>query len=139
LALVINAVSGWTQNQLHIHLSCLKPDVARLLRDHMDQIGLTWKPLSFRLLGYRVLARRLNGAGFGAQDPFKILADGVHGAHDAMGTRSLAAVGVVFPDGSPGFVLLSHTASPATGDIGVGEDILDYSCGILGPPAPPAG
>lgn len=134
LALAINSVTGRTQNQLHIHLSCLKPPVAAYLRQHLNDIDEIWRPLTFPLPDHQILVRRLYGAQFGDNDPFKILASGVPAARGHMAAQSLAAIGALFPDGRPGFVLINHQANLAIGDLGVGEDILDYSCRILSHP-----
>jgi CDP-diacylglycerol pyrophosphatase len=134
LALAINSVTGRTQNQLHIHLSCIGPQTAARLGRRLNEIDETWRPLAVPLPDHPVLVRRLYGAQFGGNDPFKLLATEVPGARTHMAAQSLAAVGVVFPDGRPGFVLINHQANPATGDLGSGEDILDYSCQILSHP-----
>ncbi len=134
IALAINSVTGRTQNQLHIHLSCLKPLIAAHLRRHLDDIDETWRPLNIPVPDHKMLARRLYGAQFGDRDPFKLLADGVPGARANMAAQSLAAVGAVFPDGRPGFILINHPANLALGDLGASEDILDYSCRILNSP-----
>jgi CDP-diacylglycerol diphosphatase len=51
--------------------------------------------------------------------------------HIHMDLQTLVAVGATGPDGRPGFILLTGAAHPATGDAGVGEEILDHGCGIL--------
>ncbi len=42
LSLAINSTSGRTQNQLHIHIDCLAPDVVRALREQGPKIGTQW-------------------------------------------------------------------------------------------------
>ena len=133
IALVINSVTGRTQDQLHIHIDCIKPKIARVLRNHAPRIGLRWRSLGVPLEGRRVLVRRLDGADFGSRDPFKLLAEGAPGARAAMGDETLAAVGAVFPGGGKGFILISRRAHPAAGDLGSGEEILDHRCQILTP------
>ena len=40
-------------------------------------------------------------------------------------------VGVTFPSGAPGFVLLSDHADLAAGDHGSGEDLEEHTCSVL--------
>jgi CDP-diacylglycerol pyrophosphatase len=136
IALLINAVAGRTQNQLHIHLDCVAPDIARSLRDHMGEIGEAWRTLPVSLGGHPVLVRRLYGEDFGDQDPFKLLAEGVPDARAHMGDQVLGAVGAVFADGRPGFVLIAHAFPPPAVD--PREQILDHACKILSATMAPA-
>jgi len=131
IALVINSIPGRTQNQLHIHVDCVQPDIAKALHDHLGDIDDTWRPLPVSLAGHHVLVRRLDGAQFGERDPFKLLAAGVPGARSGMGEEALGAVGAVFPSGRPGFILITHPFPPDAADLGAGEEILDHRCGIL--------
>ena len=61
------------------------------------------------------------------------LADGIAGARDTMGNRTLVVVGTVSPAGQPGFVILTDQFDPATGDFAAGEELQDHA----GCPAPP--
>ena len=131
---MINSITGRTQDQLHIHIDCLRPDIAQALREHANKIGAVWRPLGVPVVGHDVLVRRLDGPDFGDNDPFKLLARGVPGARADMGDETLAAVGAVFADGRKGFVLISHRANPAIGDLGSGEEILDHTCKVLASP-----
>jgi CDP-diacylglycerol pyrophosphatase len=131
IALVINSIPGRTQNQLHIHMDCVQPGIAKTLNDHLGQIDQTWRPLPVRLGGHDVLVRRLDGAQFGEHDPFKLLAAGVPGARSSMGQEALGAVGAVFPPGRPGFILITHPFPPEAEDLGAGEEILDHRCEVL--------
>ena len=131
IGLVVNSRFGRTQDQLHIHIDCIRPQVAQTLARAGSRIGSRWTPLGEPLLGRSMLARRLDGADFGDRNPFAILAREVPGVAAHMDLQTLVAVGATGPDGRPGFILLTGAAHPATGDAGVGEEILDHGCGIL--------
>jgi CDP-diacylglycerol pyrophosphatase len=122
ISLAINSIDARSQNQLHIHIDCVRPDVQAALREHAAEIGPQWAPFPVPLAGHDYLAMRVAQQDLGATNPFKLLADGVPDARDDMGHYTLVVVGT--PEG---FVLL---ADHATGidDRGHGEDLQDHAC-----------
>jgi len=135
IGLAINSIYGRTQNQLHIHIDCVRPDVRRALRADEARIGTRWSTLKVKLAGHAYRARRLMGAQLGARDPFKLLADGDPAAAAAMGRETLVVIGARFHGGKPGFILLSDRADSASNDAAAGEDLLDHRCAVLSTPA----
>jgi CDP-diacylglycerol pyrophosphatase len=127
VSLAINSISGRSQNQLHIHIDCIDATVRDTLHQLASEIGDQWAPLSEKLAGHQYLAMRA----FGEQidkNPFRLLADGVPGAAADMAHQTLVVTGMVMPDGSPGFILLTDHADPTTGDRGSGEELQDHAC-----------
>jgi CDP-diacylglycerol pyrophosphatase len=127
IGLVVNSAYGRSQNQLHIHIDCVRADVAGMLAAHRDEIGAEWRPLDAELAGRRYVARWIPEADLAARDPFKVLAE-IPGARADMGRQTLALIGAASLTGEPGFVLLTDQANSATGDRGHSEDLLDQSC-----------
>ena len=132
LALAVNSIDGRSQNQLHIHVDCLDVAVREALAAALPDIGPRWAPLNVDLAGHRYEAMRLAGDDL-TGDPFKLLAAGDAAARADMGLETLVVVGVRFPDGAPGFVVLADHANPAAGDYGSGEDVMDHRCKVLAP------
>jgi CDP-diacylglycerol pyrophosphatase len=130
IGLVVNSEFGRTQNQLHIHIDCVWPQVADALAARADQIGPAWAAFPTPLSGGLFEARRLMGADL-TVNPFKLLARGEPAARGDMGAFTLAVVGMVFEGGEPGFVLLAHRADLLHGDRGNGESLLDHDCLVL--------
>jgi CDP-diacylglycerol pyrophosphatase len=129
LSLAVNSISARSQNQLHIHIDCLRPDVRDALERQQESISASWGPFPEPLAGQHYRAMRVWGEALGP-DPFRLLADGVPGAREAMGKETLIVAGAVFADGKPGFVILSDEADASTGDRGSGEDLQDHSCAL---------
>lgn len=127
LGLAINSISGRTQNQLHIHIDCMRLDVTAALRDHAGAIGPSWAKFPVPLVGHEYMAMRVDGAELGAVNPFVLLADGVKGARTEMGRFTLVVVGSS-AQGKDGFVLLAGHANPAAGNWGAGEQLQDHDC-----------
>jgi CDP-diacylglycerol pyrophosphatase len=128
LSLAINAVAGRSQDQLHIHMDCVRPDVRDALHRLAGGIGPAWAPLSEAIGGHLYLAMRIDGASLDAANPFRLLADGVAGAAGAMGRHTLVVVGMTFGNGAPGFALLDASSDPSHGDFGNGESLQDHDC-----------
>ena len=60
LSLAINSVKGRTQDQLHIHIDCIRPDVHDILAANLDQITTTWAALPTPLAGHYYRAIRID-------------------------------------------------------------------------------
>jgi CDP-diacylglycerol pyrophosphatase len=135
ISLAINAVPGRTQDQLHIHMDCIRPDVRTQLRRLVGGIGRTWAPLPEPVDGHVFNAMHIDGETLGNTNPFRLLA-AVPGAAAEMGRHTLVLVGEDFADASgttvPGFVLLDGRADEGIelvlGFRGDGESLQDHAC-----------
>lgn len=127
IALAINSVYGRTQNQLHIHVDCIRPDVRSALQQHEAAIGPKWAAFPVPLAGDRYRAIRITGAELGATNPFQLLASIV--PQPQMRSHTLVVVGATFA-GKPGFILLDDRADLAAGNTGSGELLQDHSCAL---------
>ncbi len=129
IGLAINSVDGRTQNQLHIHIDCVRPEVLSALRGQAAGIGTRWSRMRISLEGRRYRVRWIRGADLSGADPFKLLARADPVARAEMGRQTLAVIAGVRPDGSPGFFLLSDRSDD---DQGVAaEQLLDHRCQVL--------
>ncbi len=131
IGLSINSAYSRSQNQLHIHVDCVRAEVRQALLANDGNIGTTWADLDIPLAGHRYRAMRLDGEELGARNPFKILAEGDPQAAADMSRETLSVVGATFPDGKPGFYLLSDRAALASMDMAASESLLDHDCGVL--------
>lgn len=129
--LAINSALSRTQDQLHIHIDCLRPDIAALLRIRGDAIGSRWSDLRIPLAGRDYRAMRVMGEDLGSRDPFKLRAAGDPHARADMRRQTLVVAGYRSARGKPGFILLSRRADSAAGDRAHGEDLLDPRCMAL--------
>jgi CDP-diacylglycerol pyrophosphatase len=124
LALAINSVAGRTQNQLHIHIDCVSPEVATALALHGAAIGGSWAAFPVRLKGHEYRAMRVETLDRPRADPFELL------ERSDRARESLVVVGATFANGAPGFYLLETRADSATGNRGAGEELQDHSCAV---------
>ncbi|CAN5599074.1 CDP-diacylglycerol diphosphatase [soil metagenome] len=134
MSLAINSAVSRTQNQLHIHIDCASREVRAALTEHGAEVGPNWAPFPVPLAGHPYQAMAVSGENLDAANPFVLLADGVPGARENMGDRTLVVVGANDPDGRPGFIVLTDVADPATGNTAAGEELQDHDA-CAQPPA----
>lgn len=128
LSLAVNSKYGRTQNQLHVHVDCIRVGVHDTLSKLLPDITGRWKPLSMRLRGHVYKAEWVNGASL-TVNPFRALAQALPSGAE-MGRYGLAVVGAYSPAGKPGFILLATRADVAAGNHGSAEELQDRSCAI---------
>ncbi|MBB2165693.1 CDP-diacylglycerol diphosphatase [Gluconacetobacter sp. 1b LMG 1731] len=128
VALAINSQRGRSQNQLHIHVDCLAPEIRVALHWARPQIGAGWTPLT--LAGHRYRATRIDGQELDGTYPFRRLAASLADPAREMGGHTLVVVGTVWPGGRPGFILLDDMVKPVSGDRASGEELQDHTCRI---------
>jgi CDP-diacylglycerol pyrophosphatase len=120
VGLALNPRHARSQDQLHIHIECLRTDIAHALQAAAPRIRATWSSVFVAAWDYqaiRVMGEEMDGA-----NPFELLADKLPTAKSAMGDYTLVLAGMEFNEG-PGFILLAGKG-PA------GELLLDSTCAI---------
>jgi CDP-diacylglycerol pyrophosphatase len=125
VGLALNPRHARTQDQLHIHIECLRTDVALALRRAAPRIGGDWSPIIIDGRPYqalRVMGEELSGSA----NPPVLLANGLPAAKSDLGDFTLVVAGMDFKEG-PGFVLLADNAA-------AGELLLDSTCAIAATP-----
>lgn len=130
IGLAVNSLPARTQDQLHIHIDCLRADVHQALADAAGSIGSAWSPLPVPLAGDRYEALAVSD--LNSVNPFALA---LAGAPDP----TLATVVVVGSgtEDQPGFVLLRRWAEPGSADPAAGENLQDHqACPAPVPPGP---
>ena len=124
IGLALNPRHARTQDQFHIHIECLRADVAATLQIAAPRIGNSWSPIAIGMWSYAAL--RIMGDDLAGSDPITMLADKLPGARSSMGDYTLVVAGMGFKEG-PGFMALAGRG-PA------GELLLDSTCAMAAPP-----
>jgi CDP-diacylglycerol pyrophosphatase len=132
VSLAINSTWSRSEDQLHIHVSCVRADI----RAHLSSVGSTvsesWAPLDGGWMGHPLWVRRIFAEDLSGVDPFRDVADHVPGARDSMGRFGIAVVGARFSDGRSGFFLVADPVDLGAGALGSAErDVQDHDCGVL--------
>src|ERR1700682_6094763 len=130
VGLAINSAVSRSQDQLHIHFSCIRADVLQALHKNEERIGDHWAPFNVSFSGHRYEAMWVTGEHLSPHNPFSLLAASLPDAARDMGNRTLAVIGLTRADGTKGFVILADQANKKRDDLAYGEELLDHACHI---------
>ena len=124
IALAINSVSGRSQDQLHIHISCIEPAFGNALSALAPNIDESWSTRTIFDRRWRVRLFRGDELDL---DLFRVVAQAGETAGAHMGQQTIMAVGARTQTG-PGFYLLTRDTGADVGDHGSAEHMLDEQC-----------
>jgi CDP-diacylglycerol pyrophosphatase len=117
VGLAVNPLHARGQDQLHIHIECLRPDVYETLAKQAAHVSSSWTPVSLGGASYWL---RSISADLGADDPFQLLASHPPEAGRGMNDYTLVVAGS--PNG--GFLMLASSSA-------AGELLLDSTCAAV--------
>jgi CDP-diacylglycerol pyrophosphatase len=123
IALAINSPIGRSQEQLHIHLSCLRSDVQQRLEGLTSGISREWKLLPNSLRGAPYFAKRITKDEFLDVGAFRLLKMELKTSED-MGEYGIAVSALA--DG--GFVLLGVRQKVLQFNFASPGELLDEDC-----------
>lgn len=129
ISLAVNSLYGRTQNQLHIHIDCLRPDVAAALAEKAGLIGNGWTPITLPPARHIYLVTQIISPDLAGINPFALIAAQQPGQD--MASETAVVIAAEFSGGKQGFYLLSSRANLSEGDRGNGEELQDTSCAIV--------
>jgi CDP-diacylglycerol pyrophosphatase len=110
------------QDQYHIDIGCLSPEVFRTLHSQFGSLTETWSSLN--VSGSSFQAMRIMAEGLDGTNLYESLGKLNPGARDHLANYTLIAAGIEFA-GAPGFVVLAGTGLS-------GEFLLDSTCVVGG-------
>lgn len=122
VGLAVNTAHSRTQNQFHIHIECLRADVADSLKQSAERATDTWAPML--VAGSTYEAMRIMGSGLDGANPFELVAGLNPEVRHHIGDYTVVVAGMLFTSG-PGFIVLTGTGP-------TGELLLDGGCSIAG-------
>ena len=128
VAVVVDSKPAREQDQLHLIVDCLDPQVATAIADEAPRLDTQWKPMTVPIKGRSYWARRVDAAHAEDIAPFRLLAEGWPGAKETIGDWSLALTQPASL-GEHAFVLLADRAEGDTG--GRPRDLLDPTCAVV--------
>lgn len=125
LSLAINSEYGRTQNQLHIHLSCLRNDVRQTLLDQQSQLRTAWQPLT--LANHPYWVRTLTEKELANPTLFKRISVELPGGAQEMGHRGVALTAL----GDGRLVVMVIERDGLRGILASAEELQDHDCAAI--------
>ena len=129
VSLAINSSVGRSQDQFHIHIDCIRPDVRDAIRVHANDVKTEWKPFPIRLSGHPYRAIRIERETLDGVDPFRLLVDKDPQTAANIGLHTLVVAGAMWGKQS-GFIVFDDVANRLAGDFASGEELQDHDCKI---------
>ena len=125
LGLEINSSQRRSQNQLHIHVDCMRNDIADALAPYRHDTSGTWRWTTLDGKRYRVMrVMSLTDGG----NPFRVVARAL-GAQQSMGAQTILVTGAG-PDTTRDGWLVVNSGLDVEGGTGTAEGLLDHSCAL---------
>ena len=125
IGLAVNSRPGRSQDQLHIHVDCLRHRYAQLVRQHDGGLSAEkWTRLTFALRGRYYWATLVNSPDLSQTNIFRTAATLLRVSPGHMEDVTI----VVIPRLEKGFYLLADQYMPGAMGKGHGEFLLDHAC-----------
>lgn len=125
LGLEINSARRRTQNQLHIHIDCMRADVSAALAAHRDDPPGASRPVT--LDGHRYRVTRVTSL-VDRDNPFRVVQRSL-GPQQQMGDQTILVTGAGADAARDGWLIV-HSGLDMDGGTGTAEGLLDHACEI---------
>lgn len=127
LSFSVNSAYGRTQDQLHIHSSCLSKAVYAQLEHERPSITPHWQALPNKILGHTYLAKKITLAELNTTSPFQMLSGYLQQSNAGnMAEYGLAMVSITDTD----MILLATKLDLTEKNLGSIEEIQDTFCQV---------
>ncbi|WP_157952963.1 CDP-diacylglycerol diphosphatase [Limnobaculum parvum] len=131
VSLAVNSAYGRSQEQLHIHIACIKPEIQAQLGSQMDTFSEKWSSVPYGINNHHYIARTLTESQLREVSPFQRVAMEVSDAADNMEKYGLALVAYTGHNNMPMYLLLANRLDIFGMNVGHTSDIQDYQCDLL--------
>lgn len=128
ISLTVNSQFGRSQNQLHIHISCIRPDIKKLIDQNISSLTSKWGPFPGGILGHNYFARKITFDEFKNKNAFLMLANDLPSAKSKMNEFSIGLVALKNGVETTDFLLLADQTDRLKMDRGHVEEIQDHTC-----------
>jgi CDP-diacylglycerol pyrophosphatase len=125
LGLEINSSTQRSQNQLHIHVDCMRTDITAALAAHRDDPIGEWRWTTLDGTRYRVT--RVTSLR-DSSNPFRVVARDL-APEQAMSAQTILVTGAG-PDTARYGWLIVNSGRDVDGGTGTAEGLLDHACGV---------
>ncbi|MDR0806768.1 MAG: CDP-diacylglycerol diphosphatase [Enterobacteriaceae bacterium] len=136
VSLAINSAWGRSQDQLHIHVSCVKPEIKAQLESQLDKFSEKWTPVPYGINNHNYIARTLTEEQFQQMSLIRRVAAELPDAAKNMGEYGIALVAYNKKDfknktSVPMYLMLVNKVDLLGLNLGYAEEIQDYQCDLV--------
>ena len=129
LAMAVNSRPGRSQDQLHIHVDCIRPTVKQSLQRQMSSLRTQgWTQISVAPHAPRYWALAVARGDLTGVNVFDLVATGLKIDANRMDDTTIVVAGSDAVREGPGFVILARQRAPHSIDEAHGEALLNHSC-----------
>lgn len=128
ISLAVNSQTGRSQNQLHIHISCVRAEVKKLIHENFKTIKKNWTQFNKQISGHNYFVKLISEAELKNKNIFSLVSAELIEAKNNMNQFGLALVAVKKTKKQTEFVVLATRADLLKINYGSAEEIQDHSC-----------
>ena len=129
LALAVNSRPGRSQDQLHIHVDCVRPAMRQALaRQEPALLSHGWTNIKVLNGAPHYWASAVRSEDLAGINPIEFVASGLKIDAEAMHEWTIVVAGAQSIDGQNGFFVLARQLAHNGHDIAHGEGLLDHDC-----------
>lgn len=133
ISLAVNSQLGRSQNHLHVHISCIRPDVKKIINDNLGKISAKWSELPVDILGHKYRVIKISEAELKQKNIFSLVASDIPDGEKNMNQYGIAMLAVKNKKKSHDFVVMTSRADLVKLNRGSVEEIQDHLCPQLSP------
>lgn len=128
ISLAVNSQLGRSQNHLHVHISCTRPDVKKIINDNLSKINSKWSDLGTDILNHKYRVIRISEADLKNRNIFSLVAEDIKDGVQNMNQYGIAMLAVKNKKKSYDFVVMTSRADLTKLNRGSVEEIQDHLC-----------
>ena len=129
IGMAVNSRPGRSQDQLHIHVNCLRPAVRHALAQQATASRTGgWTRLAILPHAPTYMVHDVRSEDLAGINVFQAVSDGLSVDPDDMDDVTIVVVGADDVHGAPGFTILARQRQPGGFDEAHGEALLDPQC-----------
>lgn len=128
ISLAINSQLGRSQNHLHVHISCIRPDVKKIINNNLSKITSKWSNLSVEIFNHKYRVIKITEAELKQKNIFSLVAEDISDGPENMNQFGVAMLAVKNNKKSHDFVVMTSRADLLKLNRGSVEEIQDHLC-----------
>jgi CDP-diacylglycerol pyrophosphatase len=132
ISLTINSQKGRSQNQLHVHISCTRPDVKKIIHDNSSKITDKWTHFPVKILGHNYKVIRITASDLKSKNIFDLVAKDISDGEENLSHYGIGLMALKNSKKSYDYVVLTSRADLPF-NRGSVEEIQDHLCPQLSP------